>query len=103
MVLFLALGCSSWFPGVLDAEVDDAWDNSWRGSFTAWLYLAANPSHMGVNVDGLAYPLHHPTVHSYHTRGHGLLLGIVLFCHCSGRCRLLGYVNPPGLRYLVES
>jgi hypothetical protein len=27
------LGCSSWFLGVLDAEVDDAGDDSWRGSF----------------------------------------------------------------------
>jgi hypothetical protein len=25
-----------------------------------WRYLAANPSHMGVDVDGLACPLHHP-------------------------------------------
>jgi hypothetical protein len=25
-----------------------------------WLYLAAKPPHVGVDVDGLAYPLHHP-------------------------------------------
>jgi hypothetical protein len=30
-------GCSSWFLGVLDAEVDNACDNSWRGRFVAWL------------------------------------------------------------------
>jgi hypothetical protein len=57
-VFFLVLGHSG-------AEVDDDWDHCWRGSFTVWLYLMAKPSHMGVDVDGLAYPLHHPTVHSY--------------------------------------
>jgi hypothetical protein len=30
-----------------------------------WLYLVAKPSHMGVNVYGLAYPLHRPTVCSH--------------------------------------
>jgi hypothetical protein len=29
------------------------------------LYLAAKPSHVGVNVDGLACPLHRPMVCSY--------------------------------------
>jgi hypothetical protein len=56
--------CSSQFPDVLDTEVDDAQDVFLRGSFTAWLYLAAKPSHVGVNVDGLAYLLHCPMVHS---------------------------------------
>jgi hypothetical protein len=27
-----------------------------------WLYFAAKPSHVGVDVDRLACPLHHPTV-----------------------------------------
>jgi hypothetical protein len=31
------------------------------------LYLAAKPSHVGVNVDGLAYLLHHPTTCSRQT------------------------------------
>jgi hypothetical protein len=26
------------------------------------LYLVVKPSHMGIDVDGLAYPLHCPTV-----------------------------------------
>jgi hypothetical protein len=32
------------------------------GDVASWcrLYLVAKPSHMGVDVDGLAYPLHHP-------------------------------------------
>ena len=32
----------------------DVQDDSWRGCFTVWLYLAAKPSHLGVDVDGLA-------------------------------------------------
>jgi hypothetical protein len=39
MAFFWALGCSSWLPDVLSTEVDDAWDDSWRGSFMMWLYL----------------------------------------------------------------
>jgi hypothetical protein len=56
MEFFLAPRCSSQFPGVLGSKVDDAWDGSWRRCFTAWLYLAAKPSHVGVDVDGLACP-----------------------------------------------
>jgi hypothetical protein len=52
----LVLGCSSWFLSILGVEVDDDWDSSWRRCFTVWLYLAAKPSHMGVDVDGLACP-----------------------------------------------
>jgi hypothetical protein len=43
-----------------------------------WPYLVAKPSHTGVDVDGLAYPLHQPTICSYQMRGHGLLLSVVL-------------------------
>jgi hypothetical protein len=60
--------------------VDDARDDSWR----CLLYLAAKPAHVGVDVDGLAYPLHHPTACGRQTRGHGLLLGVVLSRRCSG-------------------
>jgi hypothetical protein len=34
-----------------------------------WLYLAAKPSHVGVDVDGLACPMHRPTVYNFQTRG----------------------------------
>jgi hypothetical protein len=70
---------------MMGTEVDDARDDSWRGSFVAWLYLATKPSNMGVNVDVLACPLDHPMVHSYQMRGHDLPLGAVLSCHCSGQ------------------
>jgi hypothetical protein len=38
--------------------VDDARDDSWRGSFVKRFYLVAKPSHVTVDVDGLACPLH---------------------------------------------
>jgi hypothetical protein len=57
MGIFWAPGCSSWLPGFLGTEVGVAQYDYWRGSFTAWVYLAAKPSHVGVDVDGLAYPL----------------------------------------------
>jgi hypothetical protein len=61
MMFFLAPGCFSRFLGILGTEVDDAQDDSWRRCFTVWLYMAAKPSHVGVDVDGLACPLHRPT------------------------------------------
>jgi hypothetical protein len=64
MAFFWALGCSSRFSGDLGAEVDDAEDGSWRHCFAVWLYLAAKPSHVGVNVNGLACLLHRPTAYS---------------------------------------
>jgi hypothetical protein len=103
MVFFLAPRCSSQFSSILSVEVDDAQDGSWRRRFVAWLYLAAKPSHVGVDVDELACPLHHPTACSCQMRGQGLLRGTILSHHCSGRWRLSGDVNPPGLGYLVES
>jgi hypothetical protein len=51
----------------------------------AWFYLAAKPSHVGVDVDGLACPLHCPMTCSYQTRGQGLPSRVVLSSHYSGR------------------
>jgi hypothetical protein len=56
--------CSSGLPGILGAEVDGTRDESWRGSFTKQLYLPTKLSHVGVNMDGLACPLHWPIAHS---------------------------------------
>jgi hypothetical protein len=42
------------------------------------LYLAAKPSHVGIDVDRLAYLLHYPTVCSCQTRGQGFLSGVGL-------------------------
>jgi hypothetical protein len=38
---------SSYLPGILSAEEDDARDDSCRASFTKRLYLPAKPSHVG--------------------------------------------------------
>jgi hypothetical protein len=65
-------GRSSWFPS---AEVDGAPDGSWRCRCFAWSYLTAKPFHVGIDVDGLACPLHHPMVYDHQTRGQSFLLG----------------------------
>jgi hypothetical protein len=71
--------------------------NSWHRT-----YLAAKPSHVGVNVDGLACPLHHPTSCIHQTRGQGFL-SCVVFSRCySGRWLLFGGYEAPGLGYLVD-
>jgi hypothetical protein len=52
-----------------------------------WPYLVAKPSIVRVDADGLACPLHRPMVHSYQTRGHGLMLSAALSHHevgCGG-------------------
>jgi hypothetical protein len=40
-----------------------------------WPYLVAKCSHAGVDVDGLACPLHRPMNYSRQMRGHGFLPG----------------------------
>jgi hypothetical protein len=42
------------------------------------LYLAAKPSHVEVDVDWIACPLHYPTACSHQTRGQALLPHVVL-------------------------
>jgi hypothetical protein len=64
--------CSSWFLG---ATVNGAWDSSWRRHHVAWLYLAGKPSHMGADVDELAYLLHGPIVYDRQTRGQSFMSG----------------------------
>jgi hypothetical protein len=67
-----------------------------------WLYLSAKCSHMGVDVDGLAYPLHQPMVRSCSMRGQDLLPGVVLSCYYSTWWRPSGDMKPPGCRYLMD-
>jgi hypothetical protein len=38
-----------------------------------WPYLVSKPSHTGIDVDGLANPLHYPTACSRQSRGQGFL------------------------------
>jgi lipid-binding SYLF domain-containing protein len=102
MAFFWVLGCSSLSPGVLGAELDDAHDGSWRRCFVVWLYLVAKPVYVGVDVDGLAYPLHRPMTYNRQTRGQVLLPGVVLSRHYSGWWCLSGGCEALGLVYLVE-
>jgi hypothetical protein len=81
----------------MGVEVDYARDDSCRGSFAAWFYLAAKSSHVGVDMDGLACRLHHPTVHSCQSMGQGLPPGVILSYCCSRQWRLSGDVKPPEL------
>jgi hypothetical protein len=63
-----------------------------------WPYLIAMSSHTGVDVDGLACPLHRPMACSCHTRGQGFLLGAVSSHRVAvGGGALLGDLKPPGL------
>jgi hypothetical protein len=61
-------------------------------------YLAAKPSHVGVDVDGLACPLHRLMICIYQMRGHGFLSSTALSC-CAvvGGGAFLGDAKPPGL------
>jgi hypothetical protein len=62
------------------------------------LYFAAKPSHVRVDVDGLASPLHRPMIHSRQTRGHGFPSGDALSHHAAmGGGAFLGDAKPPGL------
>jgi hypothetical protein len=89
--------------GIVGAEVDDSRDSSWKCCFMTWLYLATKPFHMGVDVDGLACPLHRPTTYSRQTRGHGLLPGTALSRRCSGQWHLSRGCETHRFGYLVES
>jgi hypothetical protein len=41
------------------------------------LYLAAKPSRVGVDVDGLAYHQHRPMVYNHQMRGQGFFSGVI--------------------------
>jgi hypothetical protein len=56
----------------------------WRRCFATLLYLAAKPTHVGVDVERLACPLHCFMACGRQMRGYGLLPGIFLFYCCSG-------------------
>jgi hypothetical protein len=66
------------------------------------IYFAAKPPHVGVDVDGLAYPLHRPMACSHQTRGQCLLPNAVLSHCCSGLWCLSRGCEAPRLGYLVE-
>jgi hypothetical protein len=63
-----------------------------------WLYLAAKLSHVGVDVDSLACPLHRPMAYGHQMRGQSFLPGAVLSYRVAvGGGTILGDAKPPGL------
>jgi hypothetical protein len=67
-----------------------------------WPYLTAKPSHVGVDVDELAYPLHRPTTYSRQMRRWSFLLSNVLSRCYSGQWRLFGGCEAPELGYSIK-
>jgi hypothetical protein len=70
------------------------------GDVTSWhrLYLAAKPSNMGVDVDGLACTPHRPTACNCQMRGQIFLSGAALSHHATmGSGAFPGGARPPGL------
>jgi hypothetical protein len=88
-------------PSILGAEVDD----SWRGSFAKWFYLAAKPSHMGVGSMWMGWPALCTGLRLVTARRGDMsyLPGVVLSCRYSRRWCLSGDVKLLGCRYLMES
>jgi hypothetical protein len=56
-------------------------DGFWRHRCFARFYLATKPSHVLVDVHGLAYSLHCPTVCDHQTRGQSFQSDVVLSHH----------------------
>jgi hypothetical protein len=46
---------------LLGVDVADVRDGSWASLCSTLLYMNAKPSHIGVDVDRLAWHLHYPT------------------------------------------
>jgi hypothetical protein len=78
--------------------MDGAQDGFLRRHCFTQLYLAAKPSHVGVDVDRLACPLHCPMVCDHQTRGQSFLSGVALSHHAAaGGGPFPRGAKPPGL------
>jgi hypothetical protein len=68
------------------------------GAVKRWVYLAAKPSRVGADVDGLSCPLHHPSTCGRQRRGKHILAGVALYHQAVvGNGALPRDVNPPVL------
>jgi hypothetical protein len=85
---------ASW---ILGAKVEGAQDGFWRRRCFAWLYMAAKPSHVGVDMDRLACPLHRSTVWGHQIRGQSFLSSAAL----SHRAIVGGGAFPKGVKPLA--
>jgi hypothetical protein len=73
-----------------------AQDGSWSCRCFTWPFLAAKPSHVGADVDGLACFLHRPTVYGCQTRGQSFPTGATPSRHAVvGSVAFLGGAKPP--------
>jgi hypothetical protein len=62
------------------------------------LYLAAKPSHVGGDVDGIAYSMHRPMAYICQRCGQSFLTGTAPSCHARvGGGAFLGDLKLPGL------
>jgi hypothetical protein len=78
--------------------VGDAREGSRRHCFVMCPCLAAKSSHVGVDVDGLACPLHHPMTCNNQMRRWVFLSGAALSRRAAaGGGIFLGDAKPPGL------
>jgi hypothetical protein len=74
-------------PGMVLGEVLRGVGFTWLLSLPMW----------GVNVDGLAYPLHRPTTYSCQSRGQSFLSGTALSHHVAvSGAPFWGGAMPPG-------
>jgi hypothetical protein len=89
-------------PGTLGVEVDVAQDDSGRGCFAKRLYMVAKPSHVGVDVDGLACLCFGLRLIAARLGDKAYLPGAALSCRCSRRWCLLEDVKLLRHRYLME-
>jgi hypothetical protein len=69
--------------------------------FLVMFYLAVKPSHVEVDVDGLAYSLHHPRICSRQRGGQSFLTGSIPSCHATvDGGAFPGDAKPSGLNIL---
>jgi hypothetical protein len=90
--------CSRWFSSVPGIEVDDAREGSWCHSFVMCPFLATKSSYVEVDVDEIAYPLHHAIFCNCQKRAHDFVSGATLSHRAVVASGIFwGIGSPPGL------
>jgi hypothetical protein len=101
----LSFDKDAWLPdGCLGANVAGARDGSWSRLCFIWFCFAGMPSHVGVDVNGLACFLHQRMVCDWQTWVQCSLISVVLSC-CVAVVgdTFLGGARPPETEYLPWS
>jgi hypothetical protein len=94
MAFFLPPNCSFWLLGILGTKVDDARDDSCRGRFMVWLYMAAMSSHVG----GLPICTDRCSIDDL-MKSHGSIRVVRIWCGIHTDRILRCFVNLLGLKY----